>query len=381
MSLTLRNIAALSLSVALLSGTAAFAEPAVEIGIKDADYSLEALIEAAKKEPAITVVDATGKIVAMADAFTEKYGVKATGVKMNGQNQEQVILREAAAGNVRTDVFNMSNLPSVTSEIIVQGAGLSWLPPDLKDQIPAEYQNPAITSLNPWVWAYNSDVHGDKCPIDNIWALTTEDWKGRVAIPDPLLRNETMFWFNQIAEHDDAAMAKAYEDFFGEPLKTDEKSATAEWVKRFAKNKPSVTRSDTDVGPIVGAKGQEKPFMGFLSTSIFRDAKKNDYTMGICAGMNPWAGQLTPRVAVIAAGTKSPNAAKLFVHYIMTEEGMAPQLADGKISSNKNAKIPEGEVSGIVKVMDQMHVPHSETAESDYAKLQDWQDFWTIHSR
>ncbi|GAA0606955.1 ABC transporter substrate-binding protein [Paenochrobactrum glaciei] len=381
MSLTLRNIAALSLSAALLSGTAAFAEPAGEIGIKDADYSLEALIEAAKKEPAITVVDATGKIVAMADAFTEKYGVKATGVKMNGQNQEQVILREAAAGNVRTDVFNMSNLPSVTSEIIVQGAGLSWLPPDLKDQIPAEYQNPAITSLNPWVWAYNSDVHGDKCPIDNIWALTTEDWKGRVAIPDPLLRNETMFWFNQIAEHDDAAMAKAYEDFFGEPLKTDEKSATAEWVKRFAKNKPSVTRSDTDVGPIVGAKGQEKPFMGFLSTSIFRDAKKNDYTMGICAGMNPWAGQLTPRVAVIAAGTKSPNAAKLFVHYIMTEEGMAPQLADGKISSNKNAKIPEGEVSGIVKVMDQMHVPHSETAESDYTKLQDWQDFWTIHSR
>jgi iron(III) transport system substrate-binding protein len=369
------------LSVALLSGTSAFAEPAGEIGIKDADYSLEALIEAAKKEPGITVVDATGKIVAMADAFTEKYGVKATGVKMNGQNQEQVILREAAAGNVRTDVFNMSNLPSVTSEIIVQGAGLSWLPPDLKDQIPAEYQNPAITSLNPWVWAYNSDVHGDKCPIDNIWALTTEEWKGRVAIPDPLLRNETMFWFNQIAEHDDAAMAKAYEDYFGEPLKSDEKSATAEWVKRFAKNKPSVTRSDTDVGPIVGAKGQEKPFMGFLSTSIFRDAKKNDYTMGICAGMQPWAGQLTPRVAVIASGTQSPNAAKLFVHYMMTEEGMAPQLADGKISSNKNAKIPEGEVSGIVNVMEQMHVPHSDTAQSDYSKLQDWQDFWTIHSR
>lgn len=381
MTLTLGNITALSLSVAFLSGTAAFAEPVSEIGIKDVDYSLESLIEAAKKEPAITVVDATGKIVAMADAFTEKYGIKATGVKMNGQNQEQVILREAAAGNVRTDVFNMSNLPSVTSEIIVQGAGLSWFPPDLKEQIPAEYQNPAITSLNPWVWAYNSDVHGDKCPIDNIWALTTEEWKGRVAIPDPLLRNETMFWFNQIAEHDDAAMAKAYEDFFGEPLETDEESATAEWVKRFAKNRPSVTRSDTDVGPIVGAKGQEKPFMGFLSTSIFRDAKKNDYMMGICAGMKPWAGQLTPRVAVIASGTKSPNAAKLFVHYIMTEEGMAPQLADGKISSNKNAKVPESEVSGIVKVIDQLHVPHSETAESDYSKLQDWQDFWTIHSR
>jgi iron(III) transport system substrate-binding protein len=103
--------------------------------------------------------------------------------------------------------------------------------------------------------------------------------------------------------------------------------------------------------------------------------------MGICAGMKPWAGQLTPRVAVIASGTKSPNASKLFVHYMMTEEGMAPQLADGKISSNKGAKIPESEVSGIVKVIDQLYVPHSETAESDYSKLQDWQDFWTINSR
>lgn len=182
MTLTLRTYAALSLSAALLASTAVLAEPASEIGIKDADYSLEALIEAARKEPGITVVDATGKIVTMAEAFTAKYGVKATGVKMNGQNQEQVILREAAANNVRTDVFNMSNLPSVTSEIVVQGAGLSWLPVDLKDQIPAEYQNPAITSLNPWVWTYNSDVHGDKCPIDNIWALTTEEWKGRIAI-------------------------------------------------------------------------------------------------------------------------------------------------------------------------------------------------------
>ncbi|WP_247644442.1 MULTISPECIES: hypothetical protein [Brucella] len=135
MSSTLRKYAALSLSAALLASTAAFAEPVAEIGIKDADYSLDALIEAAKKEPGITVVDATGKIVTMAEAFTAKYGVKATGVKMNGQNQEQVILREAAANNVRTDVFNMSNLPSVTSEIIVQGAGLSWLPVDLKDQV------------------------------------------------------------------------------------------------------------------------------------------------------------------------------------------------------------------------------------------------------
>ncbi len=50
MSSTIRKCAALSLSAALLASTAAFAEPVAEIGIKDADYSLEALIEAAGKE-------------------------------------------------------------------------------------------------------------------------------------------------------------------------------------------------------------------------------------------------------------------------------------------------------------------------------------------
>lgn len=146
-----------------------------------------------------------------------------------------------------------------------------------------------------------SNIQPQISPVDNLWALTTEEWKGRVAIPDPLLRNETMFWFNQLATHEDAAMREAYKAQFGEELTTDEASATAEWVKRLARNQPKVTRSDTDVGPIVGAK-EEKPPIGFLSVAIFRDAKKDGYGMGICKEMKPWIGQLTPRVAVIAAG-------------------------------------------------------------------------------
>lgn len=367
-------------SVLAMGLSNALAQDVKEIGIPDSDYSLEALIEAAKKEQPITVIDATGKIVSMADNFSKTYGLKATGVKMNGQEQEQVIAREAAAGNVRTDVFNMSNLPSVASQILPQGFGVSWLAPDLKDKIPAQYQSPAITSNNPWVFAYNTDVNGETCPVDNLWALTTEEWKGRVAIPDPLLRNETMFWFNQLATHGDDAMREAYKAQFGEDLKTDEASATAEWVKRLAQNKPKVTKSDTDVGPIVGAK-EEKPPVGFLSAAIFRDAKKDGYGMGICKELKPWIGQLTPRVAVIAAGTKSPNTAKLFARFMMTEEGMAPQLGDGKISTNTEAKMPESEVSGIVNFVDRLYVNHSETTQDDFAKLQDWQDFWLSNSR
>ena len=103
--------------------------------------------------------------------------------------------------------------------------------------------------------------------------------------------------------------------------------------------------------------------------------------MGICKGMKPFVGQLTPRVAVIASGTHNPNAAKLFVHYMLTEEGMAPQLADGKLSTNRQARKPEGEPSGVFDITDQLHVTDSATTDADFARLQDWQDFWTINSR
>ncbi|MGP9796486.1 ABC transporter substrate-binding protein [Halomonas sp. 86] len=357
------------------------AQEAPALGIDDDEYSLEALINAAQQEAPITVIDATGKIVTMAENFTEKYGIQATGVKMSAQEQEQVIMREAQANNVRTDVFNMSNLPSVTSQILPRGYAVSWFPPDLADVIPENYQSPAITSLNPWVWAYNSDVHTDGCPIDNIWALTEPEWNGRIAIPDPQLRSETMFWFNQLATNADDKIADAYEAYFGEPLNSNETSATAEWVKRLAKNNPTLTRSDSDVGPIVGAPNQDTPFIGFLSAAIFRHADRDGYGMAICEGMKPYVGQLTPRVAVIASGTDSPNAAKLFVRFMMTEEGMGPQLIDGKISTNTDAKMPEDERSGVFDLVEQLHVTDSTTSGDDFANLQDWQDIWIINNR
>lgn len=351
------------------------------LGIADEDYSYEALVELAQQEGPITVVDATGQIVAMAEAFTAKYGIEAVGVRMNAQEQEQILLREAAASNVQTDVFNMSNMPAVTTQLIPQGVVVSWMPPDLVDVVPAQFQSPALTSNNPWLWVYNPDAFADGCPIDNVWAMTEPDWRSRIALPDPLLRNETLFWFNQIETHSDDLMVAAYEAYFGQPLETDEASATAEWVKRLAQNNPNITQGDSQVGPIIGASSKDDAYVGFLSSAIFRHAERDGYRLAICDGLQPYAGQLAPRVAAIAAGTSHPNAAKLFSRFMMTEEGMAPQLQDGKISSNTTAAMPDMERSGVIKLVDQLHVADATTAAQDFERLQDWQDFWIINAQ
>lgn len=87
-------VQSLIIAAGLLSGTSAAV-------LAEENFSLDALIEAARKEPPITVYDSTGKIVDMAKAFSKKYGVQATGIKVSAAAQFEQIIREAQAGNVQ----------------------------------------------------------------------------------------------------------------------------------------------------------------------------------------------------------------------------------------------------------------------------------------
>lgn len=346
------------------------------------DFDLDALIEAAKQEGPITVVDSTGKINDAAEAFTEKYGIQATGVKMKAYEQAEVAIREGQAGNVTNDVFFMADTPTAVGDLLPRGIVESWFPADMADVVDEQFQSPAVTALDTSVWAYNTEVYGDTCPVNNIWQLTEDEWKGLVTFQDPLLKTDHSYWFNEMEEQDDDKVAAAYEALYGEPLETDEESATAEWVKRLAQNSPILTNSDDDAANSVGAPGQSDPFMGFMSTAKFREVEASGLQLGLCAGMNPWSGRAYSKVALIATGTQSPNAAKLFVHFMFTPEGMEAQLADGKQSTNNTAEAPADEPSGVMDVFDEIYIQDSSVAMSDFDRLQDWQDFWrTNYSR
>ncbi|MGH6762090.1 MAG: ABC transporter substrate-binding protein [Phyllobacterium sp.] len=340
-------------------------------------FDLNALVEAAKKEKPITVYDSTGKIVEMAKAFSEKYGVAAEGSKVKASAQLEMIIREARANNVQGDVSIISDPAAAIAQLIPQGFAESWLPPDLESKIPAQYQNPltVVTSAN--VWAYNTELF-DKCPVTNVWQLTEPEWKGKVAMQDPLGKASYIDWFNQMAMHGDDKVAAAYKAHFGKELQTEEKSATAAWVKALASNAPLLTDADAAAAEAVGAPGQSQPFMGLMSSAKFRDNAEKGMKLGLCEGLKPWLGWLYPGVGLITKGTNSPNAARLFIHYVMTEEGIAPQAADGKMSTNTDVALPADEPSGIGKVLDQVFPYELATSLDDWDMREDWQDFWRL---
>lgn len=380
--------AAVCVALALTACTPSSAESEAEsgtndvgaLGISDDDYSLDRLVELAKEEGSLTVSDSTGKVKDIAENFEAKYGIDTTGVKMDAGDAQEVAIREAEASNVKTDLFVLGDAPAARSVLIERGITSTWTPPDLRNVIPEDAQDPQIVTTSVLVWAYNTDVFGDECPIDNIWAVTTDKWKGQVTMGDPLLKTAILYWINQVAHHDDDAMAAAYEDFFGEQLATEEESATAEWLKRMAENEPLLVKSDSDAADTVGAPGQSDAFMGLMSTAKFRENDDSGYKLGLCKHINPFSAIGYTKVGLIANGTDSPNAAKLFLHFVLTEEGIAPQVADGKFSSNPEVPPAPDEPSGVAEIWDEVYLPDSSTLNEDFESLPEWSDFWTIHN-
>ena len=127
------------------------------------EFSLEAMIEAAKGEPPITIYDSTGKIVEMAEAFTAKYGVQATGQKVSANSQLEMIIRENQANNVVADVVMITDAPAALSQLIPQGFVESWVPNDLEDKIPAEgAKADLVGEFKPTKFGFKGYVKGKK---------------------------------------------------------------------------------------------------------------------------------------------------------------------------------------------------------------------------
>ncbi len=359
---------AMALVLATAIGGAVHAEEA---------FNLDALIEAAKKEPPITVYAVTGKIVDTAEAFTAKYGVQASGKKVNEATQVELMIREHQAGNIVGDVSVATDVASAVGELLPESIATSWTPPDLASDIPEKLRTPLVVVSDPHVWTYNTEKY-DKCPVTNIWQLTEAKWKGKLAMLDLFDKPLYADWFNQIETHHDADVAKAYEDLYGKKLETSEKSATAAWVKAFAENEPLLSDSTT-VAEAAGAPGQAEPFFVITSTAKYRDNEAKGLKLGLCSGVQPFSGFLYPGFGLIAGQTKSPNAAKLFVRYLMTEEGISPQTSDGKISGNSKIGLPADEPSGVAKHLDELMSFDAATAADDLDKRESWQDFWRVN--
>lgn len=341
------------------------------------DFDLDALVAAARTEPPLTIYDNTSKVKEMAAAFAATYGLQAEGVKISTEQQVELVLREAAAGAIQGDVVALADVPSGMLELLPQGVMVSWLPPDLADVIPAQFQDPLVLNYDAKVFAFNTEAD-QACPFANIWELTEPAMKGRLALQDPLNTPGIIDFFNQLELQADAEVAAAHEAHFGKPLEAGDGSATSAWVAALAANGPLLTESDQAVSDAVGAAGQTEGLIGLVSTAKFRDNQGLGYKLGLCGSVEPVPGFAQPKLILVSPNTDSPNAARLYVHYAMTPEGLAPQTIDGKMPVNTAAELPADEPSGVGAIADDLLFFDAASTGDDFDARQDWQDLWRV---
>jgi iron(III) transport system substrate-binding protein len=374
----LAPLTGIALGMLLLTGCAGAAPAPVgaPVASDDGPFDLDALIAAAQEEGPITIYDGTSKIETMAEAFTEKYGIEATGVKLDAAEAIEKVTREAQAGTVVGDVVAISDLPALKNQLLPNELVYSWVPEDLAENIDASMSDPLVVITDPSFFTYNTETY-ESCPATNVWDLTEPEFAGLVALQDPVGDSGALDWFSQMAAYGDDNLRDAYEVRFGEELDTDLDSAAAEWVTRLAQNNPILAKSSEEVSEAVGATGQATPPMGLMSSAKYRNIEEKGYALGVCADLEPWVGMASPKGLTIASGSESPNAAKLFVHYALTEEGIAPQINDGKISSNTSIAQP-ADPANVGEHRDELFYFNNEGLDTDWNDRETWLDLWRI---
>jgi iron(III) transport system substrate-binding protein len=357
-------------------GTSTEPMPAASV---DSSLDLDALIAAAKQEGGVTVYDSSGDIEDVAKAFTAKYGIPMEGVKSGSPETAEKMIRENKADNVTIDATMFEDGGVLVGQLVPQHIVHTWVPADLLNDIPEANRNPLLALSKANVFAYNPKLSPGGCPVKNIWDLTEPEWRGKLVMQDPVGKPTVLLLFTQLVAHGSDELEQAYQAKYGKPLETKEQNATWEWIKRIAVNQPVLTGSDEDISAAVGAPTAQDAKIALMSISKFRNNEEKGYQQSVCEGMAPFSGYSYDKYAQIATKTKHPNAAKLFVHFIMTEEGVKHEIAEGGVSGNSKVPafgLPLPGLSDWDK--DLFHVDSSLLAD-DFKNRQDVTDFWRVN--
>ncbi|MET7459404.1 ABC transporter substrate-binding protein [Nonomuraea sp. NPDC005501] len=344
----------------------------------DAGLDLDALVAAAKKEGSLLVYDSSGDIEEVAKAFTAKYGIAMEGVKSDTPQTAEKMIREHAADNVTIDAAMYEDGGVLVGQLMPQGVARTWIPSDLTDQIPAENRNPLLALSKATVFAYNGGLSPGGCPVKNVWDLTEPEWAGKLVMQDPLGKPTVLSFFTQLDAHGNQALEQAYQAKYGKALKTEEKSAAYEWIKRISRNRPVLTGSDEDISAAVGAPNATDKKIGFMSISKFRNNEDKGYKQATCEGMTPFAGFSYPKYVAVAAKSRHPNAAKLYVRFIMTEEGVKHEIGEGGVSGNTTVK-PLVTAPGLSDWQGQLFHTDPKGLLGDLRDRQTVSDFWRVN--
>ena len=301
-----------------------------------------AAIEAAAiAEGELLVYANTSKIEKAAEGFMEKYpGIKVQAFDLGGDDVLAKVLEEQKAGAFTGDVWASSGGAELVGNVMPNNYVWRFIPDAIAAVTPDEYTQPLLMSrLGTSVFAYNSELNPDGCPITNIWELTNPEWKGKFFIEDPLNDASTLSKLITFASKADE-MKAAYVALYGsEPvLDADTPDAGWLWLKRFAQNGPIPQPGGDEVDSAFATPGMTDSFMALGAYSNYPDVLDGKLVFEPCWGLTPVMGIQSQSYLGIINQAPHPNAAKLWILWQAGPEGRDPWAKFGNLLPGFNLR-------------------------------------------
>ncbi|HPX95415.1 MAG TPA: ABC transporter substrate-binding protein [Brevefilum fermentans] len=303
----------------------------------------DAIEAAARAEGKLLVYCNSSKTPKAAEAFMELY--PEIDVQVFDLGADDVTLKtreEQKAGAFTGDVYHSGGGPTLKAEFVPNGYVWKFIPDTVVDVVPEVYQDPILVSrLGSQTFGYNSELN-DSCPVANIWELTEPEWHSRIFIEDPVNDAATLGELLTIAKHADE-MAEAYKEFYGtDPvLDSDTPDAGWLWFKRFAQNNPIPQPGGDEVLGAFAVPGMTENFMAWTSYNKYPKVLDGELVFDLCWDLVPVAGIAKQSYIGILNQAPHPNAAKLWIKFITTEEGSKPWYKMGTYMPNPNMPPPK----------------------------------------
>ncbi len=303
------------------------------------------LVAAAKEEGKVVVYATTSRIANAAEAFEAKYGIKTETSNLKDFELIEKISKEATSGVTGADFVIAQDGGRVQGELLNLGYLYSYVPESLKNIIPARYQDPLVFSIINKLFIFNNEASTQE-PFENIWELTTEKWRGKFQFKNPYQESVNANFLTMVTKPEISdQIAKAYKDYFKKDIELTTDNAGYEWIKALYENKLIVTTSDTKTAESIGIKGQNKSEnAGLFVFSKLRYISSKNLALQPLLEVQPFSGFYYPLYALMVSNAKHPAAAKLFIEFLLTDEGFKPWSSNmGTYSPNPNVQIQDGD--------------------------------------
>ena len=257
----------------------------------------------------------------------------------------QRLREEQKSGVFNADVYLNPDFGEATNEFLPQGYLWNFVPDSVKPRLPAQFQQPLLTrAMSGQIFYYNSELY-DKCPISNWWDLTEPEWKGKLVMTDPNTEINGLAVLVMAALHGDD-LSKAYAEKYGQSPKLDSDTPNAGylWLKRIAANEPAQIASQRVV-EAVGTKGMKEAPIGLATYFYYYLGIKGQLAIKPCLGLKPVLGTLSHNELVIINRAPHPNAAKLFIRFILEDPGGSKSITQvGQYPTLEGMPSPEGNI-------------------------------------